>query len=140
MALIAHPVVDPLILKTATVVIAREGATDTDDFTDHVGELTLTPAGTAVSWVGIGGNTLQDQGVATWSATLGLIQDLDSNGLLRYLLAHEGEKATITATLKDAADVVTIDVTLTPTAIGGSPGAFATGTATLPVDGKPVWS
>ncbi len=137
---VMHPVVDPLILKTASVVITREGAPSSDDFSDHVGELTLTPTVSSVSWTGIAGNTVQDTAAPTWAATLGLIQDMDAAGLLRYLMTHAGEKAEVVATFKDLADTVTFDVTLVPAQVGGTPGQFATASATLPIDGTPAWS
>ncbi len=141
MATIAHPVVLPYVLKTASCLITRDGAADTDDFTDHVGEITLTPNVQSGSWTGVGGNVISEQGIATWTAGLGLIQDLDANGLLRYLLIHEGEKATIACALVDSADVVTVTVKLSPATIGGPVGSNPlTGTVTMAVDGKPQWS
>ena len=141
MATIDHPVTLPYVLKTATCVFTRDGATDSDDFTDHVGEITLTPSIQTGSWTGIGGNVISDQGIATWAAQFGLIQDLDENGFLRWLLVHEGEKATVVATLASGADTLTIDVTLSPATIGGAVGPNPlTGTVTMAVDGRPVWS
>lgn len=141
MATTAHTVTRPYVLKTAQAIFTRAGAEDADDFSDHIGEVTLTPTSQSGSWTGITGKTISDQGIATWAATLGLIQDLDDNGLLRWLLQHEGEKATLALTLATGADTITIDVTLSPSQIGGAVGPNPlSGSVTLAVDGKPVWS
>lgn len=136
----AIPVTSPYVLKTASCIITR-GANAPDDFTKHVDEITLTPAASSGTWVGISGNVIQDQGIATWAATLGLIQDLASTGLLRYLLEHEGEKATIEAALASGSDTLSIEVTLTPATIGGAAGDVnpKASKVTLPMDGKPAF-
>lgn len=138
MATIPHPVGEHYTLKTATVIFQLAGATDSDDFSDHVGEVTFTPTSQSGSWTSVNGNVLSEQGVATWAATLGLVQDLDDDGFLLWLLAHEGEKATVTATLKSGTGAFSFVVTLTPATIGGAPGANPlSSTVTLPMDGKP---
>lgn len=142
MATTVRPVVMPYTFKTAKVIVTRDAAPDApDDFTDHVGEVTLTPTVESGSWRGVGGNVIKDTGVPEWVAQLGLIQDLDANGFLRYLLEHSGEKATIEATPATGADPITVDVTLAPATIGGQPGANPlSSTVSLPVDGQPDWS
>lgn len=141
MATVPHPVGQAYVLKTATVLIQRDGAADVDDFSDHVGEITLTPTSSSGSWTAVNGKVISDQSVSTWAATLGLVQDLDSSGLLRYLLTHEGEKADVVATLADGADDLNITVTLSPATIGGQPGANPLASSvTLPMDGRPEFT
>ena len=88
----------------------------------------------------INGNVVQDQGIATWTVTLGLIQDVATSGLLRWLLTNEGKKCTFTALLVTGV-TVTFTATLSPAEIGGpvTPG-YLTSTVTLAMDGKPVFS
>lgn len=141
MAIVNHPVVNPFALKTATATFTLDGAVDSDNFSDHIGTLTLVPASAAQSWTSINGKTIQDASAATWAAQLGLVQDLDESGFSRWLLAHEGERATAVFTFKTGADTVTIEVILTPAQFGGTAdGTLAQATVTLPCDGKPVWS
>lgn len=138
MAITAHPVVNSFTLKTATVVFKRHGVTDSDDFTEHVGDITLTPSVQSGSWTGCSGNVITDQGIATWAAAFGLTQDLDDNSFLWWLLDHEGEKADVTITLKSGADPVYITVTLSPAQIGGAVGSNPlSSSVTMAVDGKP---
>lgn len=140
MATIAHPVTDAYVLKTLSILFKRKGATDTDDFTKHVGGVTFTPTAQSGSWTGASGNVISEQGIATWVATLGLVQDLDDDGFMLWLLAHEGEKADVTATLKSGTGAFTFTVTLTPAAIGGEVGPNPlSSSVTLPMDGKPVF-
>lgn len=141
MATVSHPIVQSFVLKTASVLFTRAGATDADDFTKHIGEIGLTPTTAAGSWTGISGNVVAEQGIATWSAQFGLIQDLGENSFLRWLLAHEGDKAAVVATLASGADPISFTVTLSPASIGGAVGPNPlTGTVTMVIDGKPLWT
>lgn len=138
MTVTPHPVSNPYTLKTATCVFEREGATSSDDFSDHIGEITLTPNTASGSWTSITGKVITENGIATWAAGFGLVQDLDDASFLRWLLAHEGEKAEVTATLKGGADSVIFTVTLSPASIGGAAGADPlSSNVTMPIDGKP---
>ncbi len=140
MAVVAHPVTKPLSYKVATLTAAVVGATDTDTLTPQVGELTFVPTTQSSTWTGIGGNVVSDQSIATWAVTLGLIQDVDTTGLVRWLLVNEGKKCVLTALLTTGV-TVTITVTLSPAQIGGAvaPG-YLTSTVNLAADGKPVFS
>jgi len=140
MAVVQHPVTTPLAFKVATLTAQIAGATDSDVLSPQVGELTLTPSTQSGSWTGIGGNVVQDQGIATWQLTLGMIQDVAATGMLRWLLTNEGKKATFTALLTTGVTVV-ITATISPAQIGGAvaPG-YLTSTVTLAADGKPVFS
>lgn len=135
-----HPVVHPFVLKTATATFLRASGVDADDFSLHIGEVTLTPATSVGTWTGISGNVVSDQAIATWTAQFGLIQDLEDNGFLRWLLTYEGEKAAVELTLATGADPCTFTVTLSPSTIGGVVGPNPlTGTVSMPIDGRPVF-
>lgn len=139
MPTIAHPVTDFYTLKTASVVFKLDGATDSDDFSDHIGEIAFNPASQTGSWTSINGKVVSENGIATWTATMGLVQDLNDQSFLLWLLEHEGEKASVTATLKSGTGAFTFDVTLTPAQIGGQVGSNPLSSqVTLPMDGKPV--
>lgn len=140
MAVVNHPVTTPLVYKVATLTAAVVGATDTDTLSPQVSELTFTPSTATGSWTGIGGNVVQDQGVATWTLTLGMIQDVAANGMLRWLLTNEGKKCAFTALLTTGV-TASITAVISPAQIGGAvtPGPL-TSTVTLACDGKPVFS
>lgn len=140
MADIAHPVETPLSFKVGTLEATVEGSTDTDILTEQVSEIRFTPTSESASWTGISGNSVSDQGIATWVVTLGMIQDIAASGLLRWLLANEGKKAAFTSLLTTG---VTVDFTATisPAEIGGPVGpGYLTSTVQLAMDGKPVFS
>lgn len=125
----------PYSLKTATLSIAA------DDFTAAVSQVQFDPSTSASTWRGIGGNIVRDQSIAEWSVTLGLAQDLDPAGLLRYLLDHEGEEKAAVFTPTTGGPSVTADVIISPAAIGGTAGAdIATSSVTLVVVGAPAFS
>ncbi len=140
MAVVAHPRTTPLAYKVATLTAAVTGSSDTDTLTPQVSEVRFTPSTQSGSWTGIGGNTVSDQGIATWAANLGMIQDVAVTGLLRWLLNNEGKKCTFTL-LATTGVTITFVATLSPAEIGGpvSPG-YLTSTVTLAMDGKPVFS
>ena len=125
----------PYSLKNATLSIAS------DDFTAAVSQVEFQPSTSASTWRGIGGNVVRDQSVAEWSVALGLAQDLDPAGLLRYLLDNEGETKTAVFTPTAGGPSVTADIIISPSTIGGTAGAdIATGSVTLAVDGAPSFS
>lgn len=140
MAVINHPVTTPLVFKVATLTAAVVGATDTDTLSPQVGEIKLTPSVQSGSWTGVGGNVVSDQGIATWQLTLGMIQDVATAGMLRWLLTNEGKRCVFTALLTTGV-TVTITAVISPAEIGGAvaPGPL-TSTVTLACDGKPVFS
>lgn len=140
MAVVPHPITTPLAFKVATLTAAVTGSADTDTLSPQVSEIRYTPTTQSGSWTGIGGNVVQDQSIATWTVTLGMIQDVASSGLLRWLLTNEGKKCTLTALLTTGV-TATITVTLSPGEIGGPVGpGYLTSTVTLAADGKPVFS
>lgn len=140
MAIVNHPVTTPLSYKVGTLSAAVTGSSDTDTLSPQVNEITFVPATQSGTWTGIGGNVVSDQSIATWNATLGMIQDVAATGMLRWLLTNEGKKATFTALLTTGV-TVTFIATISPAQIGGAvaPG-YLTSTVTLAMDGKPVFS
>ncbi len=140
MAIVPHPVTTPLSYKVATLTGTVVGSPDTDTLSPQVSEIRLTPSTQSSSWTGVGGNVVQDQSIATWALTLGMIQDVASSGMLRWLLANEGKKCAFTALLTTGVTVA-ITATLSPAEIGGpvQPG-YLVSTVTLAADGKPVFS
>lgn len=140
MAVVNHPVTTPLSYKVATLTAAVVGSPDTDTLSPQVSEIRFTPTTQSASWTGVGGNVVQDQSIATWAMTLGMIQDVAATGMLRWLLTNEGKKAVFTALLTTGV-TVTITATISPAEIGGpvQPG-YLVSTVTLVCDGKPVFS
>ena len=140
MAVIAHPVTTPLVFKIATLTAAVVGAADTDTLSPQVSEIRLTPSVQSGTWTGVGGNVVSDQGIATWALTLGMIQDVATVGMLRWLLTNEGKKCAFTALLTTGVTVA-ITAVISPAEIGGpvAPGPLVS-TVTLACDGKPVFS
>lgn len=128
------PLAEPYSMNAATLSI------DADDFTAAVSQVQLDPTTQTGTWRGIGGNVRRAQSAAEWSCTLGLAQDLDPAGLLRYLLDHEGETKTATLTPKSGGPSIEVDLIISPASIGGTAGSdLATSSATLAVDGKPAF-
>lgn len=140
MAVVNHPVTTPLTYKVATLTAAVVGAADTDTLSPQVSEITYTPTTQSGSWTGVGGNVVSDQSISTWTLTLGMIQDVATTGMLRWLLANEGKKCVFTALLTTGV-TTTITAVISPAQIGGAvtPGPL-TSTVTLACDGKPVFS
>ncbi len=140
MAVVNHPVTTALNYKVATVTAAVVGAADTDTLSDQISEITLVPSSQSASWTSVNGKTIQDQGIATWALTLGMIQDVATTGMLRWLLTNEGKKCVFTMLLTTGV-TATITAVISPAQIGGpvQPGSL-TSTVTLACDGKPVFS
>lgn len=140
---VAHPIVSAYTLKTLTMTFqlldaAGDPTGDVEDFTDHIGGVTFKPTSQTGTWTGGSGNVVSEVGTATWVAGFGLIQDLDPESLLMYLLENEGAKAQFSGKLKTGTRTVQGIVTLTPAQIGGEPGANPlSSTVDLPMDGKP---
>lgn len=132
------PVKKPYALKTATLTLKAEGAASATDFSDHVSEITFTPSSSSTSWTSVSGKTIQENSAPTWEATLGLVQDLDPEGLARYLLANHGKKAEMVVTLVNGTEPINTTVTLSAAALGGkADGSIAESSVTLPLDGAP---
>lgn len=142
------PLTAPYALKNARLEIApyvADVATAVfDDYTAAVSDVTLTPTTPTATWTGIGGNTISDVGSATWAAAMGYAQDLDPDGLQRYLHDHHGETRILRFTPITAAGepgegvAVIATVRLAAGAIGGAAGPnTTTSTSTMGVIGTP---
>lgn len=139
MTTVIHELVNPYTLKTATVLFKLAGATDSDDFSEPISDITFTPSAQTGTWTSCTGKVVSEMGTATWAAAFGLAQDLDDDSFMLWLLEHEGEKAEVTATLKSGAKAFKFTVTLTPATIGGTVGSNPlSSSVTFPMDGKPV--
>lgn len=136
-----RPVTKPYALKTLSVLFKRAGSADADDFSDHISQLAPAPTAASASWTSGNGKTIQRTAASTWQITLGLVQDLDPSGLLRWLIEHEGEQAHLLATFDTATDPMLAEVTLSPAGFGGTAdGSIAATTVTLAVSGPLVWA
>lgn len=107
-----------------------------DTYEASITGATFTPAaGTVVRTID-GGKVV---GNANWTLVVGLVQDADANGFLRFLLDNEGAKLPATFTPIDGSDPVTTDVIIAPGAIGSATvGAPAQSTVTLECT-RPTW-
>jgi len=125
----------PYSLKNATLAI------EADDFTAAISQVQFTPSTSTATWRGIGGNVVKDQSKAEWSCTLAFAQDLAPEGLLRYLLDHDGDKKEVVFTPVAAGPTVTATLVMSPGDIGGTAGAdLAASSVSLAVDGRPVFA
>lgn len=123
----------PYAMKQATLEFG------TDDYTAAVSQAEFQPSTSPSEWRGIGGNVITQTATASWVLALGLAQDDDPAGLLRYLLAHEGEEVAVTLTPVTGGTAWDATVIITPANIGGTAGAdLAVAQVNLPVIGKPV--
>lgn len=125
-------------MKTATVTFTPlDGDGEGVDFSDHINELRLDPS-RGSSQMAISGRKYSAP--TSWTLSLGLFQDLDQTGLLRWLFDNEGEKFTMHATFLDGSDALEAVITASPAGIGGAASdQLATSTVSLDVDGKPSW-
>ncbi len=133
------PLTNPFAMNDAVLEIGLgHGASTFDDYTEAVSQAQIDPTTSTGTWTGIGGNTLTFQSPTTWAATVALAQDNDESGLSDFLFDHDGDEATLRLTPKAGGRSWEVDVTLTPTAIGGTSGNTPTaGTATFGVQGRP---
>lgn len=124
----------PYALKSATFSIGA------DDYTAAVSQVLFRPSVPRSEWRGIGGYTLVNQGVATWTAELGFAQDLAPEGLLRYLHENEGQVAEVTFVPLEDGPAIKAELVLAPADIGGTAGPdTATSSVSLGVIGKPTF-
>jgi hypothetical protein len=128
------PLTTPYTMSTATLTFG------TDDFTAAVSQAQFDPAFSSNTWTGIGGNALTFTSPASWTLNIAIAQDLAPTGLLRYLLAHQGEQVAVTLTPLAAEDPITAQVILAPGSIGGTAdGSAAVATIALGVQGAPAF-
>jgi hypothetical protein len=133
------PLTNPFAMNDAVLEIGLgHGATTFDDYTEAVSQAEFTPTNSTGTWTGIGGNTLTNTSPTTWVVTAALAQDNSEDGLSDFLFDNDGKEATVRLTPKAGGRGWEGDVTLSPTAIGGTAGNTpAVGTATFGVQGRP---
>lgn len=133
--------VKPFVMRDCTLNI-KDGATDVGDFELHVSKVEITPTTSVQVFKGLSPASVhQDVSSPEWVAGVDYAQDWETiNSWSQYLLANVGKKVTMKFTPKNGATAkaITVTVTLLPGSIGGTVGAFATGSVSLPVDGQPV--
>lgn len=126
--------VAPFSMKNAVVQI------DVDDYAAAVSAATITPSASTVTWKGLKpASVFSDTGAPTWTLQLDYAQDWsDPDSLSRYLHDHTGQTKTVIITPVDGSGAsFTLDVIITPGAIGGAVDQVATASVTLGVDGEP---
>lgn len=133
--------VKPYVLRDCTLNI-KNGATDIGDYEGSVSKVELVPTTAVQVWKGLTPSAVyQDVASPEWVANIDHAQDFETaNSLSQYLLANVGAKLTMKFTPKVGAGLKAVTVTVTglPGSIGGTAGAFATASVSLPVDGQPV--
>lgn len=111
-----------------------------DDFSEAISQVQLDPTVAVSTFRAIDGSVRRRQSTSEWSCTLSGAQDLDPDGLTRYLLDHDGESRVVTLTPENGGPVVEVTLILAAATIGGTAGADLAGfSTTLAVDGKPVF-
>lgn len=137
----AQIAVKPYVLRDCTLNI-KDGATDIGDFELHVSKVEVVPNASVQTWKGLSpAAVFQDIPPLDWTANIDYAQDWETtNSWSQYSLANVGKKVTMKFTPKKGTGLkaITVTVTLLPGGIGGTVGAFATGSVSLPVDGQPV--
>lgn len=137
----AQIAVKPFVLRDCTLNI-KDGVTDIGDFELHVSKLEIVPTTSVQVFKGLSPVAVyQDVAPVEWVANVDYAQDWETvNSWAQYLLANVGKKVTMKFTPKKGAGMksATVLVTLLPGSIGGTVGAFATGSVSLPVDGQPA--
>ena len=129
----------PFTLKTVTVVLkSKKDPTKSWDFSNHITSLMLQPSSATPTGVVTGRKFV---GETDWTANLGLVQDLDANGFLRWTIEEEGEEMTMVATFADGSDPLEVDLTVVASSIGGnaSDSTVAQSSVSMPCSGKPRW-
>lgn len=125
-------------MKTSKVTF-KTSSSGVTDFSDAINTVRLNPSTSTNTVPVISGNTWTDSSAATWTLELGLVQDLDPQGLMRYLFDQEGKEVTVYIELAKGSDAITCTVIASPAAIGGSAGQIAQSSVTLAINGRPVW-
>lgn len=133
--------VKPYILRDCTLNI-KDGATDIGDYEASVSKVEIVPNTSVQVWKGLTPTAVfQDVASPEWTVNFDYAQDFETvNSLAQYMLANVGKKVTAKFTPKVGTGLksATVTITLLPGTIGGSVGAFATASVSLPVDGQPA--
>src|SRR5690606_21590144 len=105
---------------------------DGSDFAAEASQVEFTPTAQAATWTGLADNTVTSTATATWNVTMALGQEWDDpDSLSNYLLENEGEVVDMTFAPRSGGTSFTAEVTISPSGIGGTAGAFAVGSVTL---------
>lgn len=130
----------PFILRDCVLNI-KDGATDVGDYELQVSKVEITPNTAVQAWKGLSPAAVyQDVAAPEWTANIDYAQDWETaNSFSQYFLANVGKKVDAKFTPKKGtgAKAITVKITVVPGGIGGTVGAFATGSVSLPVDGQP---
>lgn len=133
--------VKPYIFKRPNLNI-KNGVTDLGDFESHISKATVDPNVSIVTWTGGSPEAVfKDITTPDWSCAIDLAQDISTAGALWEVLNnHVGETLHFTLS-PNAADplgvVAEFDVIAVPAGFGGTVGAVASSSVTLPVLGQP---
>lgn len=132
--------VAPLFLRNYKMSI-QVGATE-NNYEGHTEAVSMVPTTPSATWTAGDAVVHTATAPSTWELTVVHVQDhATTDSLSRFLLDNEGATATITFTPDDTTGTTdptyTTTCDLAPTTIGGTVGAFATSTMTVPCT-KPV--
>ncbi|MBH0054483.1 hypothetical protein I6E74_09930 [Salinibacterium sp. SWN139] len=125
----------PIVMKDVVLEI------EDDDFAAAVSSAVLTPSSSSVIFKGLkSGSVFTDVTAATWTLGLTYAQDwVTAGSLSQYLLENEG--TVVDAVLKPQSGIgpsFSVEIVITPGAIGGAVDTTAVATVTLGVQGKPT--
>lgn len=127
--------VTPIVLKDCIVSI------EDDDYAAAVSAVTITPSSSTVIFKGLKpGAVFTDVTEASWTLGLTFAQDWVAAGSLsRYLFDNEGlVKSAVIKPQSGIGPSFSVEIVITPGAIGGQVDQPATATVTLGVQGKPT--
>ncbi|GEL95357.1 hypothetical protein [Cellulomonas composti] len=138
MATTTVPLTNPLFLKDVSLIVGPSGGT-TYEFKAALESVLFTPQTTTDTFSGIGGTTVSDVSIDSWTCTVGYIQDWEtSTSLSNYLQSNPGLTTDAVFKPKTAgAKSVTATITLVPGPIGGPKGK-AMASVTFGVQGTPT--
>lgn len=122
----------PISLRDATLTVAS------DDYSAAVNEVRFEPRAEWVWAPDLTGPGIPVLGAVRWTLVLGVMQDLATGSLSRYLLANAGATKTMIFTVTTGGPTVTASVVVVPLTLGGPSGQILTSSPELPVVGAPV--
>jgi hypothetical protein len=115
----------------------------TDDYGAAISSAVLTPTANTITFTGLKPGAEYHAGRVTWTLDLTFAQDWgNSASLSRKLWNSQGtviEDCTIKPITGDTPEF-TVDLFITPGAVGGQARAHATATVSLPVKGQPTFA
>lgn len=132
--------VQPFVLKNALLKIGA------DNYEKHVSQVELRPTVKAdkVTWVNITPDVPYSEAAnpeTTWDLVITYAQDWETaDSLSQYLMDNAGTVKSVELAPRAGTGrkTFTINATIVAGPIGGSAGAVAVGSVTLPCDGQPV--